>query len=113
MIYSFVYKSSACSFKIINAKAVHETHKLSFISLGVDDSVDFLIAAKDMRMNIASIAFHQTGVSVQQVVEHDFAINKKGVAAQCAKQRALAPAPIKSVWIDFIIITINATGLQI
>jgi hypothetical protein len=44
--------------------------------------VDSKTAKNDIPRNKKSIVFHQTGVSLQQVVEHVFAIKRKGVAKQ-------------------------------
>ena len=71
------------------------------------------MAMNDTIKNRTSIVFHQIGVSAQQISEHDFARNKNGVATQWIKQSKLAEAPMKSVLIEPIILSINAIELQI
>ena len=46
-------------------------------------------------------------MSAQQVAVHAFAINKKGVARQCMRQRPLDIAPIKSALSILIVLFIS------
>lgn len=58
---------------------------------------------KEIARNAMSMIFHHSGDSTQQLAEHDFAINTNGVAIQCIKHSKLAPAPMKSVFIELSI----------
>lgn len=93
---SLIGKKCIFSFTTKTNKAIQLDHNNGFIKALDVVLVDLYTEKKAMAKKIKSMLRHQTGALVHPVIEHVFAINRKGVNKQCTTQSALAAAPIVS-----------------